>query len=114
MADIHFQIRKDNTEEFLRLLDSRIETALTAIGIQASKYAANKSPVDTGRLRDSMTSELDFESSTRKAVKVGSAVEYAIYQELGTHRFAGHHMIRDAAVNHLDEYKRMLIRFLKA
>lgn len=111
MADIY--IAEDHVDEFLADFPRRIEASLTAIGIQASNYAADKSPVDTGRLRDSMTYEFISRDANNMSIKVGSAVEYAIYQELGTRHFEGHHMIRNAAADHLAEYKRMLVTFLK-
>ena len=105
---VKLQIREDNTEKALREFFGATEGALRAIGMQAASHAAVGSPVDTGRLRNSMTYELGD-----RCVFVGTNVYYAIYQELGTSRIRGKHMIRNAATNHTAEYKQILERFLK-
>lgn len=105
---ISIDVTEDNSEEIKRLIEQKIDGALYAIGIQASNYAADKSPVDTGRLRASMT----FDKGD-KEVAIGTDVEYAIYQEFGTSKFSGHHMLRDAVHNHVDEYVRILTSFLE-
>ena len=46
---------KDNSDEVLRILQDRVQVALEAVGLQAENYAANKCPVDTGLLRNSIT-----------------------------------------------------------
>lgn len=42
-------------EEVLNELDEKIEIALEEIGLEAEKYAKMKCPVDTGRLRNSIS-----------------------------------------------------------
>lgn len=132
MADI--KITEDNTEEALNQLELATEKALTIIGMKAEKYAKALCPVGTpestgkkgyrgGTLRNSITFNVN---SDDKYVEVGSNVEYAPYQELGTgpnfeappewetfeaDRGSGHgkgirpkHFLRDAIVDHMDEY----------
>ena len=65
---------KDNSEEFLKTLPEQIEQALTAIGITAESYAKQECPVDTGRLRNSITHAVE---AGEQAVYIGSNVEYA-------------------------------------
>lgn len=65
---------KDNSEEFLKALPEQLEQALTAIGLTAESYAKQECPVDTGRLRNSITHAVE---SGEKAVYIGSNVEYA-------------------------------------
>lgn len=129
-----FEITQDNTEEVLNALEQATDRALTIIGMKAEKYAKALCPVGTpestgkkgyrgGTLRNSITFNVN---SDDKYVEVGSNVEYAPYQELGTGpRFeappewetfeadkgSGHgkgirpkHFLRDAIVDHMDEY----------
>lgn len=46
--------------------------------------AKENAPVDEGLLRNSIVSELAEQTATRIVWRVGTNVEYAIYQELGT------------------------------
>lgn len=55
--------------------------ALEACGLAAESYAKQACPVDTGRLRNSITHTVDAEEP---AAYVGTNVEYAAYVELGT------------------------------
>lgn len=65
---------KDNSAEFLKALPEQIEQALTAIGLTAESYAKQECPVDTGRLRNSITHAVE---TGEQAVYIGSNVEYA-------------------------------------
>lgn len=67
---------KDNSEEFLKALPEQIEQALTAIGLTAESYAKQDCPVDTGRLRNSITHAVE---TGEQAVYIGSNVEYAAF-----------------------------------
>lgn len=67
---------KDNSEEFLKALPEQIEQALTAIGLTAESHAKQECPVDTGRLRNSITNAV---RADEKAVYIGSNVEYAAF-----------------------------------
>ena len=67
---------KDNSDEFLKALPEQIEQALTAIGLTAESYAKQECPVDTGRLRNSITHAVE---SGEKAVYIGTNVEYAAF-----------------------------------
>ena len=104
MKNIEFEIRNDNTEEVLSATDEAIERALEAIGLQAEGYAKLLCPVDTGRLRNSITHEV---AANEKAVYIGTNVEYGPYVEMGTARTRPQPFIRPAVENHLDEYKQI-------
>lgn len=67
---------KDNSDEFLKALPEQIEQALTAIGLTAESYAKQECPVDTGRLRNSITHAVE---TGEQAVYIGSNVEYAAF-----------------------------------
>lgn len=99
-----------HTDEILRALDSQVEAALTAVGMQAETYAKQLAPVDTGRLRNSITHELD---TANKAVIIGTAVEYAPYVELGTSRQKAQPYLKPAIINNLSEYKNIVENTLK-
>ena len=99
MVDVNFT---NNADDILRLLERGKRNALTAIGATAETYAKQETPVDTGRLRNSISHAVDGE-----AVYIGSNVEYAPYVELGTSRAKAHHMLQKAATEHSVEYKRL-------
>ena len=93
---------KDNSQQILSALEKGIKNALEAIGLTAETYAKKATPVDTGRLRNSISHTVDGE-----AAYIGSNVEYAPYVELGTSRAKAHHMLQKAATEHSAEYKRL-------
>ena len=93
---------KDNSQQILTALDKGIKNGLEAIGLTAETYAKKATPVDTGRLRNSISHTVDGE-----AAYIGSNVEYAPYVELGTSRAKAHHMLQKAATEHSAEYKRL-------
>lgn len=120
----------DNTGLVREALAEATENALTAIGSTAERYAKEETPVDLGRLRNSMTHVVQGDS-----VYIGTNVEYAPYVELGTGIYASdgngrkdpwvyydektgkfrltrgskpHHMIRRAVTEHTDEYRRIV------
>ena len=93
---------KDNSKEILAALEKGKRNALTAIGATAETYAKKATPVDTGRLRNSISHAVDGEW-----VYIGSNVEYAPYVELGTSRAKARHMLQKAATEHSAEYKRL-------
>ena len=99
MADIKFT---SNVNDILSALEKGKRNALTAIGETAETYAKKATPVDTGRLRNSISHAVDGE-----AAYIGSNVEYAPYVELGTSRAKAHHMLQKAATEHSAEYKRL-------
>lgn len=71
--------------EVLDAMNPAVEKALEIIGMTAERYAKELAPVDTGRLRNSISHEVDTDSKT---VFVGTNVEYAPYIEFGTGKFA--------------------------
>ena len=93
---------KDNSKQVLSALEKGIKNGLEAIGLTAETYAKKETPVDTGRLRNSISHTVDGE-----AAYIGSNVEYAPYVELGTSRAKSHHMLQKAATEHSAEYKQL-------
>lgn len=99
-------------EEVTAELESKVSAWLEAIGLDAASTAADKAPVDTGRLKNSISHAV---VDQEKAVYIGTNVEYAPYQEFGTSRgVVGKHFIQFGATAHQDEYKGMLEDILKS
>lgn len=94
---------KDNTKEVLSALDKAIERGLEAIGLTAEGHAKKETPVDTGRLRNSISHATD-----KEAAYIGTNVEYAPYVELGSPTVKAHHMLQRAATEHTAEYKKLM------
>ena len=106
----------DNLQEVLRSLDGAIETGLVKIGAAAQGYAKDNTPVRTGTLRDSIGVEV---KSGEKAAYIGTMIDkfpdkpYGQYVELGARGRPGVHMLKRAATEHTDEYKRLMEDALK-
>lgn len=100
----------DNSDEFLKALPEQIEQALIAIGLTAESYAKADCPVDTGRLRNSITNAV---RSDEESVYIGSNVEYAAFVELGTSRMKARPYLKPAATEHSAEYKSLAEQALK-
>ena len=94
---------KDNTDEVLSALEKAKKRGLEAIGLVAEGHAKKITPVDTGRLRNSISHATDDE-----AAYIGTNVEYGPYVELGSPTIKAHHMLQKAAAEHTDEYKRLM------
>ena len=94
---------KDNTDEVLSALERAKKRGLKAIGLTAEGHAKNETPVDTGRLRNSINHATDDE-----AAYIGTNVEYAPYVELGARGRKGVHMLQRAATEHTGEYKQLM------
>lgn len=99
------EIRENNAEQVAAALNSAIARALTMIGQQAEGNAKLICPTDTGRLKNSITNQIDMDEN---AVYIGTNVEYAPYVELGTMRQDPHPYLKPAASEHGDEYRAIL------
>lgn len=101
---------EDNSSTLISLFNGATTRGLDAIGATAERYAKKDCPVDTGRLRNSIT----YETRTlQKEVYIGTNVEYGPYVELGTSRMAARPFLRPAASNHSKEYKQLMEDSLK-
>ena len=99
---------KDNTDEVLAALERAKKRGLEAIGLTAEGHAKKITPVDTGRLRNSMAHAVDDD-----AAYIGTNTSYAIFVETGARERSGVHMLQRAATEHTDEYKRIMEDALK-
>lgn len=109
MADISVEITS-NRDLIEQATDEAIIRVLEAIGLQAEGYAKMLCPVDTGRLRNSITHTVDVDE---KKAYVGTNVEYAAYVEMGTSKTKAQPYLQPAVYNHADEYSKMVEHFLK-
>lgn len=102
---------EDNSEEVEENLDAALLRGLEAVGMTAETYAKQDCPVDTGRLRNSIAHAVN---EAEKAVYIGTNVEYAPYQEMGTAKgVVAKHFLKNAAGNHTEEYKTIIENSLK-
>lgn len=100
-----------HVKEVIEAKNNAIARALEAIGIQAEGDVAELAPVDTGRLRDSITHEVD---ESEEAVYIGTNVEYAAYQEYGTSRMKAHPYLKPGIMNNLETYKEIAEKYLSS
>lgn len=106
------EVRANNAREIEQAIDQAIARALEAIGLQAEGYAKADCPVDTGRLRNSITHQVSTGDNT---VVIGTNVEYARFVEEDSHggKRKGRHFLKKAAENHGGEYRKILESMLK-
>lgn len=107
MASLDVKVT-DNSEEFKSALASAKAVALEQIGLIAESYAKALCPVDTGRLRNSISHATDGDNEY-----IGTNVEYAPYVELGTRRMSPRPFLKPAAEGHASEYRSILESKLK-
>ena len=90
----------------------QLNLGLEVIGATAEGYAKKDCPVDTGRLRNSITHQAEGNNAY-----IGSNVEYAAVVEFNAkvaHTTGKAHFLRDAATNHGDEYRALMEDALKS
>lgn len=90
----------DHSEDVKAELNRKIALALSKVGFRAEDHVKALAPVDTGRLRGSITHLVDDRSVT-----IGTNVEYGKYQELGTSRMKAQPFLEPGIMNNMDEYK---------
>jgi len=99
--DINIEVEiTDNSPEVLSALQIAVKRALWAMGDRARNYASRNAPYKTGNLSNSITHEESGNSTV-----IGTNVEYAAAQELGSSRgIKPKHYLMNAVANHSDEY----------
>ena len=124
----------DNTKKYKEMLKDAIDDICDSIGNRAEGHAKDDCPVDTGRLRASITyatkkhsgfsksyTDKDgnkFSNSIGKvtedgAIYIGSNVEYAEENELYNPNGKSH-FLRNAATQHSAEYKAVVLARMNA
>lgn len=104
------EVREDNREAIADAIDRALVAALEEVGLVAEGYAKRACPVDTGRLRNSITHIVD--EGTRHVI-IGTNVEYAPYVELGTRRQKAQPFLKPAANDHYSTYKGIFLKHLR-
>jgi len=131
MASVTISLVDDHSAEVLAAAKKQIANALEAIGGEAEKHAKEKCPVDTGRLRNSITfatknahgnpngsggeraKSSDYQRHStpeENMVYVGTNVEYAEIQEYFGKK---PHYLRNSLTQHTDDYKKIVEAALK-
>ena len=103
MAKIEVKM-EDHKEEILEAMKDQLAGALEAVGLDAASTAANKAPVDTGNLKNSIGHAVEGNT-----VYIGTNVEYAPYQELGTSTgIVGKHFLQFGVQAHSSKYAEII------
>lgn len=105
------EIREDNARQIADAIDQALARALEEVGLVAEGYAKKACPVDTGRLRNSITHQV---RPSEKSVYIGTNVEYAPYVELSTSRTKGQPFLRPAASDHESTYRKIFEKHLRS
>lgn len=136
------EIKTDNSKEIIQAMKEQVIATMSSIGQEAEGYAKSNLTafprVDSGRLRNSVSFEID---NDELALYVGTNVEYAPYVEFGTGIYADNgegrqtpwyyyneklgkvvmtrgmkpsHFLRDSMSQHSQHYKAILEAALKA
>ena len=132
MANVEFQMTVNNKDEIFALLEEVEAKTLEEWGQYAEGCAMDLCPIDTGNLWNSISHIVDLDDH---CVDMGTNVEYAVYVEFGTGKYAENGngrptpwayrddegnliwtagqkpqpFIRPAIANHVDDYKDILM-----
>lgn len=104
MAGITIEVKVNNANTILERVGDVKVRALMRCGAQVENYAKQDAPVDTGRLRNSIQHEMEDDST----VDIGTDVEYAVFQELGTSRVKEKRFLTNGVRDHISEYKQII------
>ena len=78
-----------------------LEAAGVVVEAEAKGLIVSQNIIDTGNLLNSVSHEVEGETA-----RVGTAVEYAVYQEFGTSRMAARPWLRPAVDEHHAEIRK--------
>lgn len=90
-------------DDYAKRIKNGLPKGVALAGKEVEGEARAKAPVDTGRLRESITSSPDGLSC-----EVGTNVEYAIYQEFGTYKMKAHPFLIPALKDKSEEVKQII------
>ena len=96
---------EDHSAEIVEAIQTAIVRALYRIGLECESYAKALCHVVTGRLRNSITFDID---AGENCTYIGTNVEYAQFEEEGTSNRPAHPFLRPAAEGHVDEWQRIV------
>lgn len=117
----------DHSAEVIAAMKEKVEQAWAGVGETAAARSADVAPVDTGRLKNSISWATEHYDNGRdddstplerpepNACYIGTNVEYAAYQEYGTSRgVKAKHFLEFGANSTFGDYaKQMLENILK-
>ena len=108
-------VKVDNTKLVGEALKRAILAGLEEIGLDCEHIASENAPFDTGNLSSHITHAIDADEP---AVYVGTNVEYAAYQELGTSTGykgwnGGKGYLRPALTENQDRFEAIMRRHLE-
>lgn len=106
--DMKFKMENDFSTLMEEAAFSQIEIALEKVGLMAERNAKIACPVDTGRLRSSISHTHD-----KNTAYIGTNVEYGPYVEMGTKKMAARPYLKPAIADHIQEYKNTIEQELK-
>ena len=95
----------DNSKEVSDNIKVALLRGLETCGLVAEGYAKKLAPVDTGNLRNSITHDVDDEEPS---AYIGTNVEYAPYQELGTIHMKAQPFLKPAVADHANTYRKII------
>ena len=110
-ADLEVTI-SNNSKLIEKATAEQIERALELCGTEAEGFAKEQCPVDTGRLRNSISHTVVVEEKT---AYIGTNVEYAPFVEYRdiAHKTGNAHFLRNAVSDHTPRYKELIKMVLK-
>lgn len=82
LEPIELRIDSDALKAALSGPDGAVAELMTRVVVKGERYAKERCPVDTGRLRASITSRIEDEGEQVVGV-IGTDVEYAVHVEYG-------------------------------
>ena len=100
-------VKVDNVDLAKKEIQDAIDKGLEMIGMQCETYASLLVPVDTGRLKGSLTHAMTTVVETH-IMEVSANTEYAFYVEEGTSKMEARPYLRPAAEKHKKEYGAMM------
>lgn len=103
---------KSYKDIFLGAMQEQLEAAFEECGLDAEYYAAKACPVDTGRLRASITHEVEGVGRGIQ-MAIGTNVEYAPYVEDGMARQTAQPFIKPSISNHISHYQQLIKSYLR-
>ncbi len=101
-------IRLDTREldSLARRLDTDVNGVIRTLAFRVVAHAKRSAPVDTGALRNSISTE----PVARMTYRVQDGVEYGIYQEFGTSRMAAQPFMSPALESVRDDIETLIGR----
>ena len=129
----------DNSKEVSEDIKAALLRGLEKCGLTAERFAKKLAPYDTGNLRNSITHALSGKQpaistyqdnagkrrgsysgtapeegdANKKSVYIGTNVEYAPYQELGTINMDANPFLKPAVADHANTYRKIIEKELK-